>query len=134
MTILPARRADPGRLRAFLEALPEGFHAAFEFRDESWFEDDVLAALAAHRAAFCIYELAGRRSPEPVTADFCYLRLHGPGAAYSGSYDDASLRRWASKILAWQADGIAVYVYFDNDEAGHAVHDAERLMAMVERG
>ena len=59
------------------------------------------------------------------------LRLHGPGEAYAGSYDDASLQRWARKILAWQADGITVYVYFDNDEAGYAVRDAERLIALV---
>ncbi len=126
---LPPRwRVDVGRLRAFLETLPPGHRAAFEFRDETWFTDEVLAALSDHDVAFCIYDLAGRCSPLEVTGDFVYLRLHGPGAAYSGSYDERTLAAWAKRIAAWQDQGRSVFTYFDNDEAGYAVRDALRLI------
>lgn len=75
---LPPRwHVDVERLEGFLEALPAGRRYAFEFRDESWFAAEVYDALARHNAAFCIYDLAGRRSPVEVTADFAYVRLHG---------------------------------------------------------
>ncbi|MDQ2775473.1 MAG: DUF72 domain-containing protein, partial [Acidobacteriota bacterium] len=58
-------------------------------------------------------------------------RLHGPGGKYQGSYDDAALAAWAARIQIWAKDLKAVYVYFDNDEAGYAVRDALRLKAML---
>src|SRR4030065_105107 len=62
---LPPRwRFDPGRLAAFLGALSPDFRYVFEFRDPSWFTREVRDELARHRAAFCIYELGGRHSPE----------------------------------------------------------------------
>lgn len=129
---LPPRfRVNPERLRNFLVALPEGHAYAFELRDESWHEERVLALLREHGAAFCVYDLAGRRSPVLATADFAYVRLHGPGEAYQGSYDDRALQGWAERFRAWQGEGLDVYCYFDNDEAGHAVHDAMRLRAML---
>jgi len=131
---LPPRwRLNLDRLSAFLKALPAGPRAAFEFRDESWFEPAVYELLARHKAAFCIYELAGNLSPIEVTADFVYLRLHGPGAAYRGSYDNDTLADWAARLLTWRKAGLDAFVYFDNDEKGHAVRDARRLSTMVER-
>ena len=41
--------------------------------------------LSRFNAAFCIYELAGHRSPLSVTSDFAYVRLHGPEA---GKYQE----------------------------------------------
>lgn len=131
---LPPRwGVDIVRLESFLEALPVVHRYAFEFRDESWFEPAVYEALAAHNAAFCIYHLAGRRSPMRVTADFVYVRMHGPGAAYQGRYDGRALAALARRIAAWRAANKEVYCYFDNDEEGHAAHDALRLKAMVTR-
>jgi uncharacterized protein YecE (DUF72 family) len=130
---LPPRfRVNPERLADFLAALPEGHRYAFELRDESWHEERILALLRDHAAAFCVYDLAGRRSPVLVTADFAYIRLHGPSAAYQGSYDDRTLRGWAERFHGWQGEGLDVYCYLDNDEAGHAARDALRLKAMLE--
>jgi uncharacterized protein YecE (DUF72 family) len=119
------------RLAAFLEAFPGGLRAVFEFRDESWFHSGVYDLLMRHKAAFCIYELAGRLSPLEVTADFVYLRLHGPGAAYRGSYDEEDLAGWAERLLTWRKAGLDCFVYFDNDEKGYAVRDARRLQAKL---
>jgi len=131
---LPGRwKVDAGRLEAFLEALPGGHRHVFELRDESWLVRPIFDLLERHRAALCIYDFAGRRSPARLTADFTYVRLHGPEeAAYRGRYDGRTLRGWARRIAGWRDAGIDVFGYFDNDEAGHAARDALRLKRMLE--
>ena len=119
------------RLEAFLEALDRRHRWAFELRDRSWIDDDTLALLRRRNAAFCIYELDGYLSPRAVTADFVYIRLHGPGAPYQGYYDAAALDRWACAIADWHTAGLDVYCYLDNDEAGYAVQNALALQDRV---
>ena len=131
---LPPRwRMNPDRLESFIEALPGGRRYAFEFRDASWHHRRILELLAQRRAAFCIFDLAGLRSPIEATADFVYLRLHGPGGPYQGSYDGRTLSGWARRMLGWSRAGKDVYCYFDNDQKGYAPRDALRLKEMVER-
>jgi len=122
---------NEARLAQFLETLGPQFRYAFEFRDRSWINDRSLALLESHDAAFCIYELGGFVTPEAVTTDFVYIRLHGPAAAYQGSYDAPALERWAGKIADWSDSGLRVHCYFDNDQAGYAVSDARRLIALL---
>ncbi len=130
---LPPRwRADADRLAAFLAALPSGGRYVFELRDESWSTPAIYKLLERRNVALCIYELDRRRSPIEITADFIYLRLHGPGGPYQGSYDDRALADWAARLLTWRKAGLDVYAYFDNDEKAHAVGDARRLCARVE--
>jgi uncharacterized protein YecE (DUF72 family) len=126
---LPPRwRVNVGRLAEFLKLLPKDIRCAFEFRDPSWFVQEVYDALADAGAAFCIYQFAGLLSPPVVTADLVYLRLHGPGReAYRGAYTEQALAEWAAAVQAWKKEGRAVFCYFDNDEAGFAAHDADRL-------
>ena len=129
---LPPRwRVNVERLEALLAALPPQYRYTFELRDPTWFDDRVYAALAEHRAAFCIWDLSRQLSPLVVTTDLVYVRLHGPGDAYQGSYDDATLALWAERFAGWAAEGREVYCYFDNDQAGYAVHDALRIRAML---
>jgi uncharacterized protein YecE (DUF72 family) len=130
---LPPRwRSNPERLEGLLEILPENHRYAFEFRDPSWFDGEVYGLLAQHEAAFCVYDLGGMTSPMEVTADFAYVRLHGPDGPYRGRYGDRRLDRWASAFSAWLKEGLDVYCYFDNDEAGYATQDALRLQQMME--
>lgn len=120
---------DVERFREFLMALPRGHRYAFEFRDTSWNDDRIFKLMRKFRAAYCIFELAGFQSPMEITADFTYIRLHGPGGAYQGSYDDAALRGWARRIREWGLKN--AYVFFDNDQAGYAAKNAARLKEMV---
>jgi uncharacterized protein YecE (DUF72 family) len=122
------------RLRAFVAMLPGGYRYAFEFRDPSWFDDGVYGLLADHGAAFCIYELAGRLAPRQVTADWVYVRLHGPGDAYQGKYEAQTLAGWMGAFSSWQRQGKDIYCYFDNDQAGYAVQNARALQAMAGQG
>ena len=126
----PTWRVNPERLEAFLEALPSGLRYAFEFRDESWYGEEVYGLLRRHHAAFCVYELAGHRSPREVTAGFVYVRLHGPKRAYQGSYPSEALSEWGAALSGWSTAG-DVYCYFDNDERGYAPRDALRLRSLL---
>ena len=129
---LPPRwQLDLERLSEFLEALPAGHRFTFEFRDRTWLVDEVYALLRKHNAAFCIYHLAGFETPLEITADFVYVRLHGPGGKYQGDYSRNDLKMWANRVRTWHADGRSIYVYFDNDQGGFAVKNAQELQTLV---
>jgi uncharacterized protein YecE (DUF72 family) len=130
---LPPRwRVNPARLAALLEIMPRELRYAFEFRELSWLTPEIDSILKKFNAAFCIYELAGYHSPLRITADFAYIRLHGPDPGkYQGSYSGEKLRRWARQIDSWSADLKAIYLYFDNDQAGYAVANAMTLKDML---
>jgi uncharacterized protein YecE (DUF72 family) len=129
---LPPRwRFNAVRLRHFLAALPGGHRYALEFRDPGWLNEEAGQILRTYGAAFCIYELAGRVSPKEVTADFVYIRLHGPGGAYQGRYPRETLASWAQDISRWAGQGKEVFCYFDNDEAGFAALNALELQDML---
>lgn len=132
---LPPRwKVDVERLESFLQELPpgRGRRYAFEFRDTSWFREEVYQALKRFGCSFCIYELSGVRSPHVLTADFVYVRLHGPGGAYEGKYTKKALSGWARAISDWVEEGRDIYCYFDNDQFGYAVENAIELKSMLE--
>src|SRR5205807_6542075 len=113
---LPPRwRVNVERLSEFLEALPKGHRYCFEFRDRSWHAPEVYELLRAYDAAFCIYDLMDNETPLEITADFAYVRFHGPTEArYAGSYPTQTLKKCARRIEQWR-DGLAdIYVYFNN--------------------
>ena len=120
------------RLQDFLQALPRKRQYAFEFREASWHTQAVYELLRRYNAAFCAFDLAGFQSPVEVTADFAYVRLHGPGGKYQGSYSTRALRAWAGRIAQWRRTLKNVYVYVDNDQAGYAAKNALKLKKMVE--
>lgn len=127
----PGWHANTERLAQFLAVLPPHFRYAFEFRHPSWYSAEVLELLRQHGAAFCIYELEGHLSPFEITTSMVYVRLHGPGGKYQGSYSEEGLGWWAGRCLEWQHQGLDVFVYFDNDEQGFAAFNAQRLQQLV---
>jgi uncharacterized protein YecE (DUF72 family) len=129
---LPPRwKINVPRLEEFLKILPKTFSYAFEFRDGSWLDKRIYQLLTNHNAAFCLYNLAGKWSPEIVTADFVYIRLHGPGDPYKGRYSETMLRSWANKCLHWANMGKNVYCFFDNDEQAYAITNALSLKKQI---
>lgn len=128
----PHWRVNLERLENLLQILPRDMRYAFEFRELSWMIPEVNSVLKKFNAAFCIYELAGYHSPFNLTADFAYVRLHGPETGkYQGSYSNERLRGWARQIETWARKLKAVYVYFDNDQAGYAAANALTLKSMI---
>jgi len=126
----PHWEVDEVRLGIFLEALPRGNRYAFEFRDPSWDIEPVYKLLARFHAAYCIFHLAGFQSPLKLTTDFTYVRLHGPGGKYQGSYEESNLRCWAQRLRKWDLE--EAYVFFDNDQAAYAVENAGRLQSLLD--
>lgn len=132
---LPPRwRFRAERLAAFLAALPRTYRYALELRDPSWLVPAAYDLLRQYGAAFCIYELAGFQSPLEITADFVYVRLHGPGGAYQGNYSPAVLQTWTRRLQAWEAMGLDAFCFFDNDEAGYAAHNALTVLQLLQAG
>lgn len=128
---LPPRwRVNVERLEEFLQALPRRHRYAFEFREPSWNTEAVYATLRRHNAAYCIYELDCFVTPLEITADFTYVRLHGPGGKYQGCYTGTTLRQWA-KWIEERRNLRAIYIYFDNDQAGYAARNALQLKRLL---
>lgn len=119
------------RLAEFIEELPQNYRYVFEFRDTSWFEKDIIDLLSKSNIAFCIYDLEGEESPMHVTSDFAYIRLHGPGAKYQGSYSGELLEQWTARLKKWINKGKEVYCYFNNDYGGHAPQNAKLLIDLI---
>lgn len=120
------------RLKEFLECLSASYRHTFEFRDDSWHCEAVYDLLAGHEAALCFYDYEQRQSPDKLTTDFAYIRLHGPKTeAYQGRYPDKALVSRARKCLNWRKSGQSVFCYFDNDEKAHAPDDARRLREFI---
>jgi uncharacterized protein YecE (DUF72 family) len=122
------------RLDAFLDVLPRKRRYAFELRNPTWHTREVYDILRRHNAAFCAWDLAGVQSPIEITADWTYVRLHGPEGAYQGSYHHDALVEWAGRIRKWRRRLRAIYVYFDNDQGAHAPRNAVELRELAARG
>jgi uncharacterized protein YecE (DUF72 family) len=127
----PGWQCNSERLASFLRALPRKHRFAFEFRNQTWHLEKIYQLLRHHNAAFCVYELAGFQSPVQITADFAYVRLHGPGRAYQGNYTKQQLGEWAERIRDWQRELKNIYFYFDNDQNGYAAGNALELKKML---
>jgi len=132
---LPPRwKCNALRLEAFLRALPRGRRHVFEFRDPSWYREDIFAMLVRRGAALCLHDMRGSESPRRAVGPFVYLRFHGTGARYGGRYLDSQLSTWAAWIRHRLGQGLDVFAYFNNDRGGHAPWDAMRLARMVKGG
>ncbi len=124
----PTFQRDDERLATALATLPRGRHA-FEFRDPSWFTEDVYSLLREHKVALVVADRAALpEAPWVDTAGWWYLRFHHGRSGRRGNYSDAELRRWAEKIAAVPQD---VYCYFNNDWEGFAINNATLLHRLI---
>jgi len=127
----PQMQRDASRLKTALKLLPSAQRAAFEFRHPSWFEQEIFDLLQDHDAALCISDHKDAPAPWIRTATWAYIRGHGPGGTYHGSYSDAELRKWAQHVGTWRKQGADIFCYFDNDVDAEAPRDALRFKAML---
>jgi len=128
---LPPRfEVDHARLDRFLRALPKTRKHVVEFRDAEWYSKQTCAVLEKHGAAFCEHDLVDR-APPAHTGGFRYVRFHGKTGKYRGRYGRDGLSAHARDFERWRARGGDVWVYFNNDTSGHALHDARDLGALL---
>ncbi len=131
---LPPRwKRNTGRLREFCSLLPSDLTHVFEFRDPSWLHEETFAVLEQFGAALCLHDLVDKH-PRRVTANVVYVRFHGAGEVYGGSYSKAHLRRWAEWLKEQLAEGRSVYAYFNNDAQANAVYNALALRELLLAG
>jgi uncharacterized protein YecE (DUF72 family) len=114
------------RLGTFLKALPRRRQHAIEFRDPTWYRDDVFTLLERRRVALCLHDMHGSASGKIAVGPFAYVRFHGP-QKYAGRYPDRVLDDWADWLAARSRAGQKICAYFNNDTGGHAPRDAVRL-------
>jgi uncharacterized protein YecE (DUF72 family) len=127
----PNFQPNPERLSAFFKLLPKKRRYSFEFRHPGWYAPAILRMLSEQNISLCISDHHDAPAPWKRTADFVYVRGHGPGGRYRGHYRSATLAEWAKRIRSWKRQGCDVYVYFDNDQKSAAPADAKKLMGMV---
>ena len=120
----PNFKKETGRLADLLAMLPPGQRYAFEFRNASWFADDIYALLSSRDAALCIADTEDGTTPDVATASWGYLRLRDAG------YSDADLDEWMRTIRrhGWTD----AFVYFKHEETGTGPALAKRLIAKMD--
>ncbi len=127
----PSLTFEEGLLKEFCSLLNTNYRYALEIRHKSWINDNAFEILAKHNIAFCISDSAGRFPYyEAITADFVYIRLHGPAKLYASEYSEAQINEWAKKLIKWGKDA---FVYFNNDFSGYAVKNAKMLKQVIEQ-
>ncbi len=127
----PQWNVNVDRLKSFIELLPNKQSWVFEFRNKTWYTDEVFSLLKKHGIGFCIHDHQGAPSPEIVTADFAYLRLHGPDGYYQSKYSDEELENYKLRIMNYLEEGLSVYCYFNNDFQGFAIDNAKKLKSLL---
>jgi len=131
----PHWHANLERLEQFIAQLPRDHPAAFEFRDASWFQAEILRKvnelLNSANCALVVAVGGSLTTPQdiPAIGPFRYLRFHH--GKYGTGFTDDELAYWAKRIRADAAEGHTIYAYFNNDLDGHAVKDALRLREML---
>jgi uncharacterized protein YecE (DUF72 family) len=124
----PNFKVDAGRLADLLALLPPDVRAAFEFRNPTWFADEVYTRLAARNAALCIADNDDGATPAVATADWGYLRLRASG------YADDDLRGWLTTIRRIGAGWRDAFVFFKHEDKGTGPALAERLGTLLDEG
>jgi uncharacterized protein YecE (DUF72 family) len=110
----PFFKCDRQKLEAFLSVLPRGMRAAFEFRHESWFTDEVYQLLRSHNVALCIHDADDHTTPIELTAASTYVRLR------RSAYDDAQRAEWQGRMQGWARDGVEVFAYIKHEDNPNA--------------
>jgi uncharacterized protein YecE (DUF72 family) len=127
----PNFKRDDERLAETLAALPAGRHC-FEFREPSWYVDDVYALLRRHGAVLVIPDSPRYPFRElELTADWTFVRFHHGSRGRRGNYSERELEEWAERIAAWREAGTDVYAYFNNDWEAFAVRNGLRLRELL---
>lgn len=103
---------------------------AFEFRHESWFSEDTYRILEKHNTALVIANSSKYPYEVRTTADFSYMRFHGPKDLFLGRYSEGELQDWKEQIDGFSKKLRKVYIYFNNDLKANAVENADYLQGL----
>jgi len=122
----PTFKKDVVVLADFVNCLPTGARAAFEFRHESWFGEDVWEVLKSRNVALCVADTEDLATPKVITADYGYLRLRRE------DYSSSDVERWTEYVRENREKWTDVFVYFKHEEAGIGPRLAKEMMESLE--
>lgn len=126
-------REDLSRLENFCSLISRDFKHVFEFRHESWFNEQVYDILGKYGHGLCI--VSGPASIPRIirnTSDIAYIRFHGEGAWYRDNYSNESLHEWKEALDSLEVQ--TLYSYFNNDVNAFAIHNAKYLSSLYPAG
>jgi len=106
----PFFKCDRSKLESFLAALPRGIRSAFEFRHESWFNDDIYGLLRNHNVGLCIHDADDHMTPLELTAGFTYVRLR------RSVYSAEQRSDWQGRLRSWASGGTEVFAFIKHED------------------
>jgi uncharacterized protein YecE (DUF72 family) len=126
----PNLKRNDERLEKFCKQLSKSVPQIIEFRNMSWFDEEVFDILQKYNVAYCIISAPGEL-PEflNITAPWTYIRFHGKEHWYNYKYSNEELQQWADKVSAMDAE--QVMIYFNNDYNANAVTNGQELMDIL---
>ena len=127
----PSLKLNIELLNSFLVLLPKQFKYAIEFRHKSWLDENVFAMLRDYNVAFVVSHGDDYPFLKCETANFSYIRLHGPDELYASLYSENELKEWATYINEINEKGMEAFVYFNNDFYGYAIENATSLKNLL---
>ena len=120
----PTFKKDVDVLSSFVREFPS-MRAAFEFRHESWFDNEIFDLLKSRNIALCIADTDALATPEKITADYGYLRLRRE------DYQKTDVERWAKFVRDQESNWKEAFVYFKHEESGLGPKLASQMMELV---
>jgi len=118
-----------GKLEKFCAALSPEFQHVFEFRNASWFTQEVYEVLQKYNHGLCIVSSPGNvLEVVKTTSDVAYIRFHGKGSWYDDNYSNEDLQHWKQKLEHIEA--AKLFAYFNNDIGGYAIGNAKYLRSL----
>ena len=121
----PNFKKDLDRLNDLLTQFPADLRCAWEFRNDSWFTDDVYEALRVANAALCVADTEEKHTPLVATADFGYLRLRDEG------YEKKDLEEWAKRVQDLGKGWQDAFIFFKHEESGIGPKLAQEFLTMI---
>jgi uncharacterized protein YecE (DUF72 family) len=122
----PNMKKDTARLKAFLDLLPADTRTAFEFRHESWFDDEVFGLLSARDCALVVSDTDEKPLTEIIsTANWGYLRLRRT------TYEESDLTEWLKRVQhqKWKD----AFVFFKHEDEGIGPKLAAQFIEMAKK-
>lgn len=121
----PTFKKDGDVLSSFLRELPS-IRAAFEFRHDSWFDDEIFGILKSRNIALCIADTETIATPKTITADYGYLRLRRE------DYKKTDIEHWVKFVREQESNWRNAFVYFKHEESGIGPKLAKQMTEMLE--
>lgn len=108
-----------------------GVRCVLEVRNRTWLSEDVFGVLEDNNISLCLADWPKLRVDGPITADFVYVRRHGPSGLYSSCYTQKELKADAGMINKLLTSGKDLYIYFNNDSMAWATKNAVELKGIL---